>query len=90
LAFFNSVAGSAPDKVAVSAAPTMSRNSATGTMMGRPSLLILEDATTESSHSWVLTPLRTVSSLRIELRNGTPPPLCSSRAPMVFDTAHWQ
>src|SRR6185437_11105484 len=48
LAFFSSVAGSAPDSVAVSAEPTMSRNSATGTMIGRPSLLILADATTES------------------------------------------
>src|ERR1700742_308275 len=90
LAFFNSVAGSAPDRVAVSAAPTMSRNSATGTITGRPSLLILAEATTESSHSLVLTPSLTVSSLRIELRNGTPPPACSRRAPMVFDTAHWQ
>src|SRR5205807_4678908 len=73
-AFFSSVAGSAPDKVAVSAAPTMSRNSATGTITGRPSFEILAEPITESSHSGgIFTPLRTVSSLSTELRNGTPP-----------------
>src|SRR3954454_776718 len=91
VAFFISVAGSAPDNVAVNAEPKMSRNSATGTTTGNPSLLIFAEPITASSHSrGIFTPLRTLSSLRIELRKGTPPPICSSRAPIVFDTAHWQ
>src|SRR5207247_3837262 len=74
-AFFNSVAGSAPDNVAVIPAPTRSRNSATGITTGRPSLLILAESITDCSHSFgIFTPFWISVSPRMELRNGTPPP----------------
>ena len=69
----------------------MSRNSATGTTTGSPSFDTCAEPITEPSHSLgSFTPFCTSVSARIELRNGTPPPAWSRRAPISFDTAHWQ
>jgi len=43
--------GTVSEQVTVTAAPTRSRNSATGMMTGRPSLLILPASMTDCSHS---------------------------------------
>src|SRR5262249_28029588 len=91
VAFFSSAAGSEPDSVAVNAVPMMSRTSVPGMTPGSPSFEIWADAATESTHAaGIDTPLRVSASLRMESRNGTPPPVCNSLAPISFDTAHWQ
>src|SRR5207244_36816 len=87
--FFSSLAGSAPLIILVRAMPKMSRNSVTGTMMGRPGCAIRAEASMQSTHALGTFSAASASAFAYaELRTGAPAADCSMRAWLVLFEAH--
>src|SRR4029453_10202412 len=89
VAFLSSAAGSAPLIMLVSAMPNVSRNSVTGTMMGRPGIAILTEPSMQSTHALrVLSAAIASASANAEMRTGAPAAASSIRAWFFLFDAH--
>ena len=89
VALRNSVAGSAPLIMLVSATPNTSRNSVTGAMTGSPGWAIAADFSMQSTHSFgALKSLDCCAAAYAELRTGAPAAACSIRVWFVLLDAH--
>src|SRR5215831_11291528 len=90
VAFFSSVAGSAPLIMLVSATPNTSRNSVTGAMIGSPGCAMLAEVSMHSTHSLgALKSLDFCAAAYAELRTGAPAAACSMRVWLFLFDAHW-